>query len=263
VSRAGRRPLGRSETRQASRRGWDAYAAEYQADHGEFLRDVGLVWCPEGLDEAEARLLGEVAGRRVLEVGCGAAQCSRWLLTQGASCVGVDLSGAQLDHARVLDARTGIAVPVVQADAEELPFATGSFDLAFSAFGAVPFVADVERLLREVARVLRPSGRWVFSVTHPIRWCFPDAPGKAGLVASFPYWDRRAYVESDEDGRPGYVEHHRTLGDYVRALRGAGFVLDDLLEPQWPEGFAREWGGWSRTRGEVIPGTAVFCCHLA
>jgi len=261
MSGSARRRLGRAETRQASRRGWDAYAAQYQADHGAFLRDVGFVWCPEGLDEADARLLGPVAGRRVLEVGCGAAQCSRWLAAQGATVVGVDLSAAQLGHSRLLDERTGSDVPVVQADAEDLPFAAGSFDVAFSAFGAVPFVADAPRLMREVARVLRPSGRWVFSLTHPVRWCFPDDPGEAGLVAAFGYWDRRAYVETDERGEPAYVEHHRTLGDLVRALRAAGLVLDDLLEPEWPDGFAREWGGWSPQRGAVLPGTAIFCCR--
>jgi len=256
-----RRRLDRAATRQASRRGWDAYAGQYQADHGAFLGDAGFVWCPEGLDEADARLLGPVAGRRVLEVGCGAAQCSRWLTAQGATVVGVDLSAAQLGHSRLLDERTGITVPLVQADAEELPFAARSFDLAFSAFGAVPFVADAPRLMREVARVLRPSGLWVFSQTHPVRWCFPDDPGEDGLVATLPYWDRRAYVETEDSGEPVYVEHHRTLGDLVRALRGAGFVLDDLLEPEWPEGFERTWGGWSPQRGAVLPGTAIVRCR--
>jgi SAM-dependent methyltransferase len=258
---ARREHLDRAATRAASRSGWDAYSAEYQAEHGGFLRDAGFVWCPEGLDEADVRLLGDVAGRRVLEVGCGAAQCSRWLIGQGALAVGVDLSAAQLHHARLLDAATGTPVPVVHADAEDLPFADASIDAAFSAFGALPFVADATRLLREVARVLRPDARWVFSVTHPIRWCFPDDPGEAGLTARFSYWDRRAYVERDESGEPAYVEHHRTLGDYVRAVTAAGFVLEDLLEPEWPDALEREWGGWSRERGEVLPGTAIMCCR--
>jgi hypothetical protein len=57
------------------------------------------------------------------------------------------------------------------------------------------------------------------------------------------------------------VEHHRTLGDYVRALAGAGFALDDLVEPEWPEGFEQEWGQWSPLRGRLFPGTAIFRCH--
>jgi SAM-dependent methyltransferase len=254
---SGRAWLSRDASRAAARRGWDAYAAEYQAEHGGFLGDVRLVWCPEGLDEADAGLLGDVAGLDVLEVGCGAAQGSRWLATRGARAVGVDLSREQLRHAALLDAATGSAVPVVQADAEQLPFADASFDVAAAAFGAVQFVADLDALTREVARVLRPGGRWVFSVTHPVRWCFVDDPGEAGLVAQLPYWDRRPYVESDDDGLPDYVEHHRTLGDYVAALVGAGFVVTRLDEPEWPDGADREWGGWSATRGAVLPGTLI------
>ena len=68
----------------------------------------------------------------------------------------------------------------MQADVCEMPFRTQSFDVAFSAFGAIPFVADSAQAMREVARVLRPGGRWVFSVTHPMRWMFPDDPGRPG-----------------------------------------------------------------------------------
>jgi hypothetical protein len=57
------------------------------------------------------------------------------------------------------------------------------------------------------------------------------------------------------------VEHHRTLGDFVRQINAAGLVLTDLIEPEWPEGHTREWGQWSPLRGRLFPGTAIFCCH--
>jgi len=95
-------------------------------------------------------------------------------------------------------------------------------------------------------------------VTHPVRWCFPDDPGPGGLVARTSYFDRRAYVEQDEAGRATYVEHHRTLGDRVREIRAAGLLLLDVVEPEWPTHHERPWGQWSRLRGEVIPGTAIF-----
>lgn len=258
--RVTRRRAGSAETVRANRWSWDADADTYQAEHGEFLRDVGFVWGPEGLDEADARLLGDVSGQRVLEVGCGAGQCARWLATQGARVVGADLSWRQLQHARRIDAATGVPIPLVQAGAGRLPLADGSFDLACSAYGAVPFVADSAEVMREVARALRPGGRFAFSVTHPIRWCFPDDPGAAGLVARGSYFERRAYVEQNEHGVATYVEHHRTLGDRVREIVGAGLRLVDLVEPEWPEHHDRTWGGWSRLRGQVIPGTAIFVC---
>jgi SAM-dependent methyltransferase len=240
---------------------WDAQAPDYYAEHGTFLGDADFVWGPENLREETTRLLAgpdDLAGRAVLEVGCGAAQCSRWLLAQGARPVAFDLSGGQLAQGRVLNARTGLAVPLVQADAQRLPFRDGSFDLACSAYGAVPFVADSAAVMREVARVLRPGGRWVFSTTHPFRWCFLDDPGPAGLVVESSYFDRRAYVEQDDAGRATYVEHHRTLGDRVREIVAAGLVLDDLVEPEWPEGHEEAWSQWSPLRGRLIPGTAIF-----
>ena len=258
-----RRPVGTEETVRANRSWWDDQADDYHDEHGEFLGQCDFVWCPEGLRERDAHLLGPVeqlAGQRVLEVGCGAAMCSRWLATQGARPLAVDLSAGMLRHARAGAERTGVMVALAQADGQRLPVATASIDTAFTSFGAVPFVADSARLMREVARVLRPGGRWVFSTAHPMRWAFPDDPGPAGLLASGSYFDRTPYVETDDRGRAVYAEHHRTLGDRIRELRAAGFALVDLIEPEWPPGLAASWGQWSPLRGAHFPGTAIYSC---
>lgn len=251
------------DTSGAGRRWWDANATDYLDEHGEFLGPDDFCWCPEGLRESDAHLLGDVAARRVLEVGAGAAQCSRWLTAHGAHAVATDVSGGMLAGGRAIDARLGTATPVVQADARALPFADDTFDAAFTAFGAIPFVPDADRIHREVARVLRPGGRWVFAVTHPIRWAFPDDPTSHGLTAIRSYFDRRPYVETDEDGTVAYAEHHRTLGDHVAELTDAGFVLQRLVEPAWPAGHDRVWGGWGPVRGALLPGTAIFVCTRA
>jgi SAM-dependent methyltransferase len=258
-----RRTVSEEESRRANRRDWDRYADEYQATHGPFLRDIGFVWSPEGVDEADVQVLGDVAGRRVLEVGCGAAQCARWLVTRGATGVGLDLSARQLQHARRLDDETGVAVPVVCGTATALPFAAGSFDAVFSAFGALQFVADAAAAVSEAARVLRPGGMFAFSITHPVRWSLPDDPSRDGLVVTASYFDRTPYVEVDDAGGTTYVEHHRTVGDWVRLLAGTGFAITDLLEPEWPAGHDRVWGGWGPERGALIPGTAIFRAALA
>jgi SAM-dependent methyltransferase len=266
-----RRPADQAESARANRTWWDAEAAAYLTEHGSFLGPsrgaAGFVWGPEGLTEDEAGLLGDVTGAAVLEVGAGAAQCSRWLLAHGARPVALDLSIAMLAAGRELAGRElGEDVvrppgpPLVQADAARLPFADRSFDLACSAYGGLPFVADSAAVLRDVARVLRPGGRFVFSLGHPIRWCLPDDPGSGGLVVRDSYFDRTPYVEQDPAGTATYVEHHRTLGDRVREITAAGLRLVDLVEPEWPAGNDRTWGGWSPLRGALVPGTAIFVC---
>lgn len=246
------------EALRANRADWDRTADDYQHEHGEFLRDSGFIWCPEGLDEAEARLLGDVRGQRVLEIGCGAAQCARWLVTRGASVVGVDLSLRQLQHSRRINDSAGVPVPVLCGTATMLPIASGSVDIACSAFGAFPFIVDIDEALGEVARVLRPGGRLAFSVVHPSRWMFPDDPSADGLTVSRSYFDRTPYVESDARGRPSYVEPHHTIQDWTRGLIGAGLVITDLHEPVWPVGHERVWGGWGPVRGAMVPGTLIL-----
>jgi SAM-dependent methyltransferase len=257
-----RRDEGAASTVHANRRWWDTEADAYHAEHGQFLGEADFVWCPERLREADARLLGDVRGKRILEVGCGSAMCSRWLVGQDARSVASDVSAGMLRHARLGEIETGVGVPLVQADAQYLPFADASFDVVFTAFGAVAFVADSARVMREAARVLVPGGRWVFATTHPIRWAFPDDPGPDGLTATMPYWDRTPYVEYGESGEAVYVEHHRTLSDRVREIAAAGFRLVDIVEPEWPAGHSEIWGQWSPLRGAILPGTAIYVCEL-
>jgi 2-polyprenyl-3-methyl-5-hydroxy-6-metoxy-1,4-benzoquinol methylase len=94
-----RRSVDSAESERASRRWWDADADDYLAEHARDIGEADFVWCPEGLREADARLLGDVAGADVLEVGAGSAPCSRWLRRQGARPVALDLSRGMLRHA--------------------------------------------------------------------------------------------------------------------------------------------------------------------
>jgi hypothetical protein len=82
-------------------------------------------------------------------------------------------------------------------------------------------------------------------------------------VVTSSYWDRTPYVEQDpETGEVTYAEHHRTIGDWVRILATNGSRLDEVLEPEWPQGHDRVWGGWGPVRGALIPGTAIFSARL-
>jgi ubiquinone/menaquinone biosynthesis C-methylase UbiE len=259
-----RRDADQLETVRANRAWWDAEAADYYAEHGAFLGDTELTWGPEGLRESSAHLLGDVAGMRVLEVGCGGGQCSRWVAGQGAAAVvASDVSRAMLDRADRINATmtdSRLRVPLVQCDGAALAFPDDTFDLVFSAYGVVPFVADSARVMAEASRVLRPGGRFVFSTTHPVRWAMPDDPGEPGLRVTQSYFERTPYVEQDRSGEATYVEHHRTFGDRIREIVAAGLRVVDVVEPEWPEANLETWAGWSQLRGRLIPGTAIFVC---
>lgn len=254
-----RRSLSAAETVRANRGWWDEQAEDYYAEHGGFLGDDDLVWGPEGWSEEILGLLGPLSGRDVLEIGGGAAQGGRYAAAHGARVISTDLSGGMLRQARAIDRQhRWTPIPLVQCDAQYLPFADSCFDVVFTAYGVLPFVADSARVLSEVCRVLRPGGRFVFATTHPFRWVFPDDPGPDGLTVRFSYWDPTPYVEQLPDGQAVYAEHHRTVGDRVREAVAAGLQVIDLVEPQWPDGHEQKWGGWSPLRGRLIPGTLIM-----
>ena len=249
----------------ANRADWDAYADEYQSTHGEYLGDAGFLWGPEGVREDDLGALGDVAGKDVLEIGCGAGQCSRWVLGRGGRPIGIDVSNRQLQHSRRIDAGArGRRTDSPGAPRRSCPSATAPSTSCSRPSAPCSSSRTRPALVADVARVLRPGGVFAFSITHPTRWMFPDDPGEEGLVASQSYWDRTPYVEVDDvTGETRYVEHHRTLGDWVGALSRNGFVLTDLHEPEWPADHDRTWGGWSRMRGVLTPGSAIFVARSA
>jgi SAM-dependent methyltransferase len=211
-----------------NRAAWNADDDDYQARHGIQQRLVagGPGWGCWNLPESQLRVLGEVAGRDVLELGCGAAQWSVVLARAGARVVGLDLSERQLLHARRLTADAGMDVPLLQADAEAVPLAAASFDVVFCDHGAMNF-ADPYRTVPEVARVLRPGGLFAFCHLSPILdLCWPDDADRAGDRLVRDYFGMHRIDADDE------VVFQLPYGEWVRLFRGHGFEILDLIEPR-------------------------------
>ena len=180
--------------------------------------------------EEDFRLLGDVKGKRVLELGCGRAQRSIAFARQGATAIGVDFSREMIDAAMRLCGREGVKVELRRSDLADLAFLRGdSVDLVFSVY-ALSYERDVERVFRQAHRVLRAGAPLVFSIVHPVAEVVgpadPDQP--LGLTRS--YFDRSG-VASDRDGESVTAYHH-TLSDLLVGLVRAGYRIDTVLEPE-------------------------------
>src|SRR5262249_35613776 len=146
---------------------WDRLSKQYQERHRDFIGQPEPRWGMWQLPESGLQGLGDVAGRDVLELGCGAAQWSILLAGRGARVVGLDNSERQLEHARSLMAEAGVDFPLVHASAEEVPLPEASFDVVFCDHGGMTF-GDPYRTVPEAARLLRPGGLFAFSHSSPL-----------------------------------------------------------------------------------------------
>lgn len=164
--------------------------------------------------EAMLALLPALAGRRVLDLGCGSG---RWLLQlaarQPGQLVGCDLVAGMVLRAR--EERERHQAALVQAGALALPFQAASFDLVVSGL-VLGHVASLAGVVAEIGRVLAPGGQALYSDLHP-----------AGTLAG---WRRDLEAPG---GRRVEVRHHlHLLEDHVAALRAAGLQLEELREPR-------------------------------
>jgi SAM-dependent methyltransferase len=211
-----------------NRRFWNGISDAYQASHGTALRQEALAWGVWRIPEDELTILGDVAARHVLELGCGAAQWTLALLEHGARAVGVDLSEQQLMHARTA-ARSGSAgVQLVQGDAEQLPFLSEVFDIVFCDHGAIVF-ASPETTVAEASRVLRPGGLCALCMSTPIRdSCFDPVADIVTPRLSANYFDLSRLENSES------VEYQLPYGAWIRLFRSHGLMVEDLVELQAP-----------------------------
>jgi SAM-dependent methyltransferase len=189
--------------------------------------------------ERELRLLGDLRGKRVLDLGCGTGSAAIAFAHQGAMVIALDASETRLAHARERAEREEVKVEWRKGDLADLAFLRAeSIDAAFSA-GSVSEVDDAPRLFRQVQRVLKPNGPFVFSYEHPMSLCI----GPAGTV-------ERSYFEPgpidvERDGESVRI-HVRDIGEVFTELGRAGFRVDTVLEPR-PD-----------TPGARIPTTIVW-----
>jgi SAM-dependent methyltransferase len=224
---------GLNEHERRNRAGWNAQAADYaEAGERRWASDT-VSWGMWDVQESEVGILPDVAGHDVVELGCGTAYWSAWLARRGARPVGVDLSEAQLETARKLQARHGLGFPLLHASAERVPLPDASFDLAFSEYGAAIW-CDPYAWIPEAHRLLRLGGRLIFlgnSVQAML--CAPPSEDPVGETLQRPQFGGLYRMEwPDEEGVNFCLPH----GEMLALLRDCGFEVEALHELRCAEG---------------------------
>lgn len=194
---------------------------------------------PEYEEQIIPMAVEELSGwGRVLDVGCGDGQIARALAARGCSVVGVDPTERNLQVAR----ERGGGPDYLKGEAADLPFEDGSFDAVVACL-VFEHIDDLDGAIAEVARVLRPGGRFAFFLNHPLL----QTPGSGWIDDHMidppeQYWRIGPYLveaESVEEVERGvYIRFlHRPLSRYVNSLLAHGLQLGRMVEPSPPEGF--------------------------
>jgi ubiquinone/menaquinone biosynthesis C-methylase UbiE len=212
---------------------WDRIASQRA---GSPPTDV-VQYGPEGPTEDDLRLLGNVAGKRILDLGCGDGQAAVAFALRGATTIAVDSSVRMLDRARTLAEQAAVRVEWHQGDVADLAFIRAeSMDLVFST-NTLGEVGDLHRVFRQAHRVLKNRGAFVFSYDHPIGLCVgrepPETPSTpiSRVVRTSYFTDEPVTVERDGQPLRLYV---RTSSEVFHALSRVGFRVEVLAEPRPP-----------------------------
>lgn len=210
---------------------WEETSSEYQ--EGREVDFDTVYWGGKGYpSEEDLNLLGDVKGKDILEVGCGAGEISIALALKGADCTGIDISKEQLALARKRAEERNVDVDFIQGDFEEMEeIDDKSKDLVVSVF-ALDWAQDIRKVFSDVHRILRKGGIFVFTVQHPFYNCFSEPDEEFELKHS--YFKRETRDE-------GIHFNIFTVGDLVNGLIETGFEVERVVEPEpleeeFPEG---------------------------
>ncbi len=218
------------------RKGWDD-VAEWWVSRYNSKGDLNREWL---VDPVLLRFLGKVRGLRVLDAGCGGGYLCRILARRGATVDGVDLSSKLIETAKKMEKREPSGATFHQGNLANMRvFRSDTFDKVVSNI-VLQDVLKLDKAVKEIYRVTKPGGSFVFSITHP---AFERPPSKwfrepedterteeSRYLMTYDYLGRVATCWG-QPGFPMVVGFHRPLRDFFKALSKAGFLVSRLEEP--------------------------------
>lgn len=239
-------------THERNRLSWNA-ATDAHTSHKSYLIDLlrgeGSTLYPE-----EVELLGDLQGKRVVHLQCNSGGDTLSLAKMGAMVTGIDISDTAITTAQRFSAESGIPATFLRSDVYTWLAQTDErFDVAFSSYGAVNWLSDVETWAQGIHRILQPGGRFVFIEFHPtyklfeegwrlhydgLGGTFVEFEGGIGDYVALTYNDHPEYEQGVENFRNPYpmTEYNWGVGEVVTAFLNNGFNLRALREYPYSNG---------------------------
>ncbi|MAG47858.1 hypothetical protein CL617_04590 [archaeon] len=224
---------------------WNEVSKSYQIDSK--IRTKSAHYGPYSPDEKKLKLLGNVKGKKILEVGCGGGQCSIAFAKQGAKCTGLDLSKEQLKHAEELAKKEKVSVKFLKHDIQTLKgIKSKEYDIVFTAF-ALQYIPNLTKCFKEVHRVLKRNGLFVLSLDHPFFMVIDTKTNKikrsyfkTGKIEEIDVWP--------DSSKHKFVIYRRKISDIFNSLTEAKFFVEKIIEPlsknakswKWEEIYPKE-----------------------
>lgn len=234
---------------------WEGVSEDYQ---DETKIPIDIHYGPGSPNEKHFKLLGKLGGKRILEIGCGGAQCSIAMAKQGAKVIGMDISEEQLKFAKKLAEKNKVKIKFIQRDIKTLtPIKSNSQDIVFSAI-ALHYVDNLDKCFKEVYRVLKKRGIFIFSLNHP----FTRTVNSKTLKLEDSYFNTGKITKVFSDKTKKLVAYNHTISELHDVLIKSGFLVEKILEPDSRKRYPYDpwYGLWDYTPKimKMIPQTIIF-----
>lgn len=210
---------------------WDKAAAFWNHESG----DSGVWHHRVDIDPVIFNLLGNIKNKKILEVGCGNGYLSRLLARKGAEVTAVDLSQKLLDYAILKERKKPLGINYLQRSASNLRGIKNElFDVVVSNMSLMD-VKDAKNAIKEISRVLKKNGRFIFSINHPVffhqKWVYIKKDGKKSFAkAILNYKTPEAFKQTLWASSVKVMGYRRPIEEYLKYLKNANLILDDFKE---------------------------------
>ena len=237
---------------------WEEASSGYQRDSNI---PIGIHYGPGAPFENQLKLLGKLKGKKVLEIGCGGAQCGIAMAKQGAKVTGIDISEQQLKFAKALAEKNKVKIKFYQGDIRKLPqIKSNKQDIVFTAW-ALLYVDDLKSCFREVYRVLKKNGTFVAALPHPFFNIFD--PKTLKLKQSYFKTGKHEEIEIWPDKKKHkFVYYQHTVSELTNLLLDAGFSIERMIEPDSRKHYPRDpWynaDSFTPKAMKYVPPTIIF-----